>query len=199
MAAAGALFVALGTVTAADAATVTFQEFTPDSGATQYDLVGNEYNSQGLELTNVFRYVDDRDTVDGVGITVGSTDEFYTQQTGTINFLSPVNNLRTQYWVNGSNGDISITAFDADDNVLSQYSNLSLDTPTLLDISGSNISRLDFAGTGGYANITTLSYTPVPEPSSILGLLGAGTLLIGLKQKYGQKKQKTKLLETKGS
>lgn len=186
----------VATVFPSAATTVTFQEFAPPGGVSQFNLVGNEYNAQNIQLGNFYRYVDARDTNDSIGISLGPIElpgngNGGDPQTGIIGFLTPVNNLSLEYWTLA--GELNIQALDANNNVLDTL--LNLEGPnTVVSISGNNIAELKVNGLIGQSQITTLNFTPVPESASPLGLLAFGALGVGLQLLHKQKKAQSSQL-----
>jgi hypothetical protein len=153
--------------------TITFREFTPPGNPSVFD-VSNEYNPQGITLTNWYRYIDSRDTNDQVGISLGSSQEIGATITSFIDFINPVTNLQIEWWT--ILGNLNIEAFDTSGSLLGSLSNLSGGN-MVSSIAGNSISRLRVEGQGGFGQITTLQFdeaTPVPEPSFLLGLIGLG-------------------------
>lgn len=183
----------VATIFPSAAVTVTFQEFTPPGGVSQFNLVRNEYNAQNIQLENFYRYVDSGDTNDSIGISLGpielpNSENAGDPQTGIIDFLTPVNNLTFEYWT--INGELDIQALDANNNVLDTL--LNLEGPnTIVSVNGNNIAELQVNGLIGLSQITTLNFTPVPESASSLGLLAFGTFGVGLRLLHKQKKKKS--------
>lgn len=166
----------------ANAATITFTEFNPPGISSQYDVT-NEYQPQGITLTNWYRYIDGRDTNDQVGISLGPIANIGSEQLGLINFINPVKNLSIEWWTISSS--LTIKAYDAANNLLATLNNLSGGN-TISFITNQPTSRLEVQGDAGFGQITTLTFDEikrVPEPITVFGLVATAGVSLALRRK----------------
>ena len=166
----------------ADAKTITFMEhgFTYPP-MTWRSLVGNEWATEGIMLTNVYWYADPQDPFDQRGISPSMHS--VPSNPGIISFIRPTNSVIIN-WVIIYGEDITIEAYNNDHLLLDSFTQSVAGSGTIT-LSGSSIASLEFHDLGGTIGISTLTFSaPVPEPTTML-LLGSG--LIGLAG-YGRKK-----------
>src|SRR5688500_4448050 len=68
-------------------------QFTVDAAANVFFAA-----TYGITVSNAYLYVDGRDTVDGIGVSTGTTSTFGTTQTARIDFLDTTNFVSVDYW-----------------------------------------------------------------------------------------------------
>lgn len=172
----------VGEVSPANAATITFREFNPPGIPSQYNVI-NEYQPQGITLTNWYRYIDSQDTNDQVGISLGPISNIGSEKIGFINFINPVENLSIEWWTISSS--FTIQAYDAANNLLATLNNLS-GKKSVSFITNKPTSRLEVLGLAGYGQITTLTFDEikrVPEPITVFGLVATAGFSVALRRK----------------
>jgi hypothetical protein len=146
----------------------------------------------GIKLTNVYLYVDNRDTFDGAGVANGSVATVGTAQTGRIEFLDLTDFVTVDYT---TLSEVSYNAYTADGTLVSTQNVSGIydgkSGSLKLTSTGKNyISYITFSGVGGEGGISNLIYNydgitgggnldipQVPEPASYL-LLTAGLLVL---------------------
>lgn len=141
------------------------------TAGTSHTLVGNEWAAYGINTSGAYWYADTRDPFDTMGISNSSS-----AAPGIVSFLDVVNTVIVD-WVSIFSNDIYIDAYNSSNVLLDSFfftgSSTSSGTTTL---SGSGIASLSFHDSGGTVSISTLTFTNVPESSSIyllaFGLLG---------------------------
>ena len=159
----------------ADAILITFAENDWDFSGTRdqnLSLGSGEFASEGIVLTDVYQYVDDRDTFDEqIGIAPDRSS------IGTVDFIVPTNSVTVDWWfeiVPIVGGDaISVEAYDSNDTLLDSFSYTGSGSGTdTLD--GYLISRIEFYNPSGYEfpAISALAFEPIPEPATLLILGG---------------------------
>lgn len=156
----------------AQAATVNFNQTECPTCVNGSNVVGNEWNAQGLSVSNAYWYTDGRDTFDGQGLSV-SPDP------ATIALNSASNGISYDYWVIGGNRGL-YEAFDASNNLLDSFA-VDASNGDVLGTHAVNglVSSLVFHGNTGFVQVTTLNFQggAVPEPSSLL-LMGSGLMAL---------------------
>ncbi len=154
----------------ATAATVTFGEV----AIANQTAVTNQYQSYGFTGSNLYYYVDSRDTFDGKGVSG-------TANPSDFNFLTPISNLSIDYVTLGTLGSASLSVFSGS-TLLSSFAitGTSGNVNASRTISGSGITKLSFTSANpGYFTISTLRFTQssgaVPEPATwAMMLIGFG-------------------------
>lgn len=174
---------------AASAATFTPTFDTPTFPGSQFSVdTGSVYNDYyndnfGIEVSNSYLYVDNRDTFDGIGIANGLVENIGSVQSGRIDFLDTTDFVDLD-WVAFGNGGGIFEAYDSIGVLLSSFDGSVGEGTTRLD--GGIISYITFTGNGGFSGISSLTYnfdgttdgtntdlTPVPLPASGLLLVAA--------------------------
>ena len=156
----------------ASAATVSFNSTECPSCTNVVPVVGNEWSSYGLSVSQAYWYIDNRDTFDTMGLSVNIDP-------ATISFATASTNATIDWFVIGGFSG-TYTAYDSDNNYLDQL---------FVDVSDADqlgtytfvgqVSSLVWSGTPGFAQISTLTFTAaVPEPE-IYAMLGVGLGLMG--------------------
>jgi hypothetical protein len=170
----------------ADAILITFAENDWVYSSTRdqnLSLGPDEFESEGILLTDVYQYIDDRDAFDeqiGIAPNRGSV--------GTVDFIVPTNSVTVDWWfeiVSIVGGDaIWVEAYDSGDTLLDSFTYTGSASGTdMLD--GYLISRIEFYNPSGYEfpAISALQFEPIPEPATVLivgglcaGVAGASRL-----------------------
>ncbi len=160
----------------ANATTVYFNNTECPSCVDGQAVVGNEWSSYGITVSNAYWYQDSRDTFDGMGLSVNNNNA-----PATITIAPASNGITFQYWViQGHTG--TYEAFGTSDNLLGSLTV----TATTSDVLGTDsfsgkIASLEFSGTDGFTQVSTLTFNrvaAVPEPETYAMLL-AGLGLMG--------------------
>lgn len=147
------------TAGAASAATFTPTFDTPDFTGTQFNVEGDPaYNAfytdaYGITVENAYLYRDNRDTFDGIGLSAGERQTIGSPQSGRINFLDSTDFVSVDYVALRAG---TYQAYGADNSLIDAFSSPGGNgTETL---SGGIISYLTFSGTGGFVNVSSLTY-----------------------------------------
>lgn len=174
--------------------TVNFSDY-PDYIPSVYDMDSAAsswfYTNYGITFDHVYMYTDTRDTFDGLGLSVGWASEMYTNVTGFIYFADTTDYVGIDCWSQAYGGTYSV--YNSANELLDSLV-IGVESG-IYTLTGTNISYMTFTGTGGYLNISTLSYdydgttdgvnrdtSPVPEPTTML-LFAAGIIgLTGIKR-----------------
>lgn len=109
----------------------------------------------GITISNAYLYKDSRDTFDGIGVSVGTTSEFGTNQTGRIDFLDSTDFVSLDYWT------IKATTYQALDGMGNVIETLSLGANLLgthLFSTSDRISAVLWSSETGYGQVTGLRY-----------------------------------------
>ena len=162
----------------ASAATVTFGEVSLSNG----DSVTNQYQSYGFTGSNLYYYVDSRDTFDGKGV-AGQTNP------SDFNFATPISGLSVDYLALASFSSATLSVY-AGTTLLDSFSYVAgnSNVNATRAFSGSGITKLSFTSTNpGYFAISTLRFTPsaaVPEPATwAMMLIGFGAAGYALRRR----------------
>lgn len=180
------LILAASAIPAANASVVTVAfSNTEVPGISNGDTVTNQWNPYGLTISNAYWYVDGQDPFAeqmGLSLALGQGSA---PVTGTISFSSLLTQLTVNFWA-FANQSMTLKAFGTGNALLGTViigpSNVNSSSTS----SFSNVQYLQWTGTGGQAQISSLSYevptlqeiSSVPEPSTLalilasLGLLG---------------------------
>lgn len=175
------------TISTASAATFTPTFNTPAFPGTQYTVTAteNEYyeTTFGINVSNAYLYKDSRDSFDGVGLSAGPVSAINTPQSGRIDFLDSTDFVTIDYWTITPG---TYAVFDKNGSQIGSTLSSGTDQEGTYTFSGGIISYLLFSGTGGYTQVSGLTYNydgitdgnntdidAVPLPASGILLLGA--------------------------
>lgn len=134
--------------------------------------VATEWSSFGLTISNAYWYIDSRDTFDTKGLSIQTSP-------ASISLATASADATIDYWVIGGFRG----SYEAFDSAHSSLGVLAIDATGGSDILGTYtftgaVSSIEWAGTTGFAQISTLTISPVPEPETYAMLL-AGLGLLG--------------------
>ncbi|MBP6014103.1 MAG: PEP-CTERM sorting domain-containing protein [Alphaproteobacteria bacterium] len=133
----------------------------------------NAWSSYGITVSGAYWYQDFRDTFDTMGLSVFSERP---SGTGVIQFASPVSNLSVDYWSIGGNS-VTVDAYDAFHVLLGTVTiGGPADTFGTTNF-GNGVGFLEWSGNTGFAQVSTVSFDSVPEPSTIALILVSFALL----------------------
>lgn len=187
----------LVTASAASAATFSPTFNMPTFPGSQYTVTSTEnayYTTEyGITVSNAYLYKDGRDTFDGVGISAGPVSAIGSSQTGRIDFLDSTDFVTIDFWTIRPG---SYMAYDNGGNQIGSTLTSGTDQEGTHTFSGGIISYLLFSGTGGFTQISGLTYNydgttdgnnddlnPVPLPASGVLLIGAFAAIAGLRRR----------------
>lgn len=160
-----------GFTTAASAVTINFDNIECPTCSNGSNVVGNEWSSFGISVSNAYWYTDSRDTFDNMGLSVSPTP-------GIITLSSVSNGATIDYWVIGGNRGV----YEAFDSAHVSLGSLAVDASSG-DVLGTHsflgaVASIEWTGATGFSQISTLTISPVPEPETYAMLL-AGLGLLG--------------------
>jgi len=168
-------------VNAAEAILINFTEngWTGTPNAQNFSVTPNDFLAQGITVSGVYQYADDRDpwdTYDQVGLAPsgGSTP-------GVIEFIVPTNAVTVEWWFQSSlERTINIVAYNAAGGVVQNFSSTpaaDIDSHSTT-LTGSMITEIRFfdGAPGAFPGVSSIDFEPIPEPATMLmlGCLGAG-------------------------
>ena len=169
-------------VNAAEAILINFTENgwvygTPPPNSQNTSLASNDFQAQGIMVSGVYQYADDRDpwdTVDPVGLAPLSSSA-----PGVIEFIVPTNAVTVEWWFESSLArTINIVAYNAGGVVESFSSGPAEMDSGSVTLTGSMITQIQFfdGAPGAFPGVSSIEFEPVPEPATMLmlGCLGAG-------------------------
>jgi len=157
---------------AASAVTINFDNVECPTCTNVSTLPTTEWSSFGLTISQAYWYTDGRDTFDGMGLSINVSP-------ASISLATASNGATIDYWVIGGFRG-SYEAFDAAHTSLGVFT---VDASGGGDILGTHsfsglVSSIEWAGSPGFAQISTLTISAVPEPETYAMLL-AGLGLLG--------------------
>lgn len=166
------IMVFAGVTSAASAAvTINFNQTECPACVNLSPVAGNEWNAFGLTVDNAYWYIDSRDAFDTMGLSID-------QSPAVISLATASNGLTFDYWViSGYTG--TYEAFDSTHTLLGSFfvdasSGNALGTHSF----NGSVASLEWAGSPGFVQVSTLTISPVPE-SETYAMLLAGLGLLG--------------------
>lgn len=165
-----------GLSSVAGAETILFNSTECPSCVNTQNVVGNEWSAFGLTVNNAYWYTDVRDTFDGQGLSIEKTGG--PLGLASIDITGGSNGVTFDYWVIQGHAAI-YTAFNGliPVGVLAVSALFTPDKLGTYSFDG-NITSLVWADGDGFAQVSSLTITPVPEPE-IYAMLAAGLGLMG--------------------
>ena len=147
--------------------------------ASVVDLFGGEYAAFGIDVTNAYRYHDDRDPFsDGVENQGSNPYGISLDDRGSVarvDFLTPVSNLEIDWWT--INATMNINVFDTAGTNIYSVAGMSETGETEL-INAPNISYFEFFDGGGVVQVSNIRFNQIPEPATTM-LAASGLLAFG--------------------
>ncbi|MDJ0940167.1 MAG: PEP-CTERM sorting domain-containing protein [Woeseiaceae bacterium] len=169
--------VMLGMAAGANAVTINFDSAECGTCSSGTPVVGDEWAAFGITVNQAYWYFDGRDTFDQEGLSVNIDP-------ASIVFDNVSTNATIDYWViNGFTG--LYQAYDAMNNLIDSI---------LIDASNGDVlgtytfvgqvASIVWSGTPGFAQISTLTISDVPEPGVLaLFLIGGLAGLLGRRRR----------------
>lgn len=160
-----------GFTTAASAVTINFDNVECPT-CSVFSTPTTEWSSFGLTISQAYWYIDGRDTFDTMGLSINVSP-------ASISLATASNGATIDYFVIGGFRGV-YEAFDAAHTSLGVFT---VDATGGSDVLGTHsfsglVSSIEWTGSPGYAQISTLTISPVPEPETYAMLL-AGLGLLG--------------------
>ena len=90
-----------------------------------------------------------------------------------------------------NNDNLYLKAYDSGDNLVAshtQYVTMGSWQTMAIDLAGVSATKIRIHNTGNYFGYDDITYTPIPEPSTLL-LLGSGLLGLGVFARYRRNKK----------
>ena len=129
-------------------------------------MASGAYAAYGLTVDNVYWYADSRDTFDGEGVSI------YEAPTATITFAAVSPTVGFEYWVIGGNRG----SYEAFDSSWTSLGTLAVDASAGdvlgTHVFGGGVKYLTFTGSSGFAQVSAVTFAPVPEPGTYALMLG---------------------------